>query len=52
MKRNTIRIKQDPEREAANREAEQRREKEKAARKANAGKQKRYRESMKAQVKI
>jgi hypothetical protein len=34
---------------AANREAEQRREKEKSARKANAGKQKRYRESMKAQ---
>jgi hypothetical protein len=36
-------------REAANREAEQRREKEEAARRANAGKQKRYRESMKAQ---
>jgi hypothetical protein len=49
MKRNTVRVKQNPEREAANRETEQRREKEKAARKANAGKQKRYRESMKAQ---
>jgi hypothetical protein len=49
MKRNTVWIKQDPKREAVNREAEQRREKEKAARKANAEKQKRYRESMKAQ---
>jgi hypothetical protein len=36
-------------REAANREAEQRREKEEAARRANAGKQRRYRESIKAQ---
>jgi hypothetical protein len=36
-------------REAANWKAEQRREKEEAARRANAGKQKRYRESMKAQ---
>jgi hypothetical protein len=36
-------------REATNRKAEQRREKEEAARRANAGKQKRYRESMKAQ---
>jgi hypothetical protein len=49
MKRTAIRIKEDPEREAANREAEQRREKEKAARRANAEKQKRYREGMKAQ---
>ena len=49
MKRNAVRIKQDPEREAANREGEQRRKKEKAARQANAEKQKRYRESMKAQ---
>jgi hypothetical protein len=36
-------------RKAANREAERRREKEETARRANAGKQKRYRESMKAQ---
>jgi hypothetical protein len=36
-------------RETADRKAEQRREKEEAARQANAGKQKRYRESMKAQ---
>ncbi|MDR0584546.1 MAG: hypothetical protein LBG57_09405 [Treponema sp.] len=49
MKRNRVRIDQDPKREAANREAEQRREKEKTARQANAEKQKRYRESMKAQ---
>jgi hypothetical protein len=49
MKRNTAKIKQDPKVEAANREAEERREKEKAAREANAEKQKRYRESMKAQ---
>jgi hypothetical protein len=49
MKRNTVKINQDPKREAANREAEQHREKEKSARKANAEKQKRYRESMKAQ---
>jgi hypothetical protein len=48
MKHNTVKIKQDPEREAANREAEQRREKEKAVREANAEKQKRYREGMKA----
>jgi hypothetical protein len=40
---------QDLEREAANREGEARREKEKKARQANAEKQKRYRESMKAQ---
>jgi hypothetical protein len=49
MKRNTVGIKQDLKREAVNREAEQRREKGKAAREANAEKQKRYRESMKAQ---
>jgi hypothetical protein len=36
-------------REAANRETEQYREKEEAARRANTGKQKRYRESLKAQ---
>jgi hypothetical protein len=44
-----VRMKQDPKREAANREAEQHRGKKKAARQANAEKQKRYRESMKAQ---
>jgi hypothetical protein len=49
MKRTTVRIKQDPKTEAANKEAEQRRKKEKASRQANAEKQKRYRESMKAQ---
>jgi hypothetical protein len=49
MKRNAVKINQGPKTEAANREAEQRREKEKSARKANAEKQKRYRESMKAQ---
>jgi hypothetical protein len=49
MKRTTVRIKQDLKMEAANREAEQRRKKENAARQANAEKQKRYRESMKAQ---
>jgi hypothetical protein len=49
MKRNRVRIDQDPKREAANREGEQRRKKEQAARQANAEKQKRYRESMKAQ---
>jgi hypothetical protein len=49
MKRNAERIKKAPEREAANREVERRREKEQAAREANAEKQKRYRESMKAQ---
>jgi hypothetical protein len=40
---------QEKEREAANRAGEARREKEKAARRSNADKQKRYRESMKAQ---
>jgi hypothetical protein len=50
MKRTTVRtIKQDLKMEAANREGEQRRKKEKTARQANAEKQKRYRESMKAQ---
>jgi hypothetical protein len=49
MKRTTVRIKQDPKTEAVNKEAEQRRKKDKAARQANAEKQKRYRESMKAQ---
>jgi hypothetical protein len=49
MKRTTVKIKQDLKIEAANREGEQRRKKEKAARQANAEKQKRYRESMKAQ---
>jgi uncharacterized Fe-S cluster-containing protein len=47
MKRSTAKIKQDLKRETANREAEQRREKEQFARQANAEKQKRYRESMK-----
>jgi hypothetical protein len=49
MKHSTVKIKQGPKTETANREAEQRREKDKSARKANAEKQKRYRESMKAQ---
>jgi hypothetical protein len=49
MKRSTVRIKQDPKTEAANREAEERRKKGKSVRQANAEKQKRYRESMKAQ---
>jgi hypothetical protein len=49
MKRTTVRIKQDSKTEAANKEAEQRRKKEKSVRQANAEKQKRYRESMKAQ---
>jgi hypothetical protein len=49
-KKNTSRITAEKiDREAANREAGQRREKEEAIRRTNAGKQKRYRESMKAQ---
>ncbi|MDR2434862.1 MAG: hypothetical protein LBD47_09885 [Treponema sp.] len=42
-------IKEGPKTEAANWETEQRRKKEKSVRQANAEKQKRYRESMKAQ---
>jgi hypothetical protein len=49
MKRDSLRIKQDPKTEAANQEAEQRWKKEKASRQANAEKQRRYRQSMKTQ---
>jgi hypothetical protein len=49
MKRKSVRIKQDLKTEAANQEAEQRWKKEKASRQANAEKQRRYRQSMKAQ---
>jgi hypothetical protein len=49
MKKKILKADIDPKREAANREGEQRRKKEKAVRQANAEKQKRYRESMKAQ---
>jgi hypothetical protein len=49
MKKKVLKADIDPKREAANREGEQRRKKEQAARKANAEKQRRYRESMKAQ---
>jgi hypothetical protein len=49
MKRKSVRIKQDLKTEAANQGAEQCRKKEKASRQANAEKQRRYRQSMKAQ---